>query len=444
MTTSRLTVCDVHGIPRGKLVPARNAATLLRKGMGAFTGMLNVNPRSLELYSLNNLDSLKYLEKGGNLIMHPDLRTFRNISWGGNAERRVAEVLCQLRNTQGQTIPFCPRSMALRQLERLERQGFTIMSGMELEFMLLDKNTHSPVYEGADFYSNLTLSERMDLLCGLETDLRRAGVNINDIHVEPACGQFEINYEPTWGILGADWPFIIRGELKESASKVGLSANFMGRPFAKDEMNRNHCGNGAHFNHSLWNLAGSKNMFRDESKPDKVSDLARHWIAGLIKHVNAMTALLCPTVNCYRRMHGPWAPSIPSWGVDDRYSTFRMKNFGKTSTYIENRIPSGLVNPYLALAVNIAAGLDGVLNQLTVPAQRNGVELSSMPSTLEESLQALEQDKVLREALGEDFVTWFCALKREGEIKMLPKSDMTKEDDSQAFADEMEMYGRYC
>ena len=152
--------------------------------------------------------------------------------------------------------------------------------------------------------SNVTLRnspDHMSFMTSLEQGLHRAGININDIHVEPAQGQFEINYEPTWGILGADWPFIIRGALKDCAAKAGLTANFMGRPFPKDQTTQEHCGNGTHFNHSLWNLSGSRNLFRDEGRPDNVSDLCRHWVAGLIKHVNAMTALLCPTVNCYRK-----------------------------------------------------------------------------------------------------------------------------------------------
>ena len=212
--------------------------------------------------------------------------------------------------------------------------------------MLLDLKTSAPVYSGFDFYSNLTLSGHMEFFSRLEKGLSKAGININDIHTEPAQGQFEINYEPPWGILGADWPFMIRQALKESALKEGLLANFMGRPWSKDGDMRDHCGNGAHFNHSIWDLEGSRNLFRDEKKPDKVSNLALHWVAGLVKNMDAMTALLCPTVNCYRRIEGPWGPNLSTWGVDDRLSTIRVKNFGKTSTYIENRLPSGLVNPY--------------------------------------------------------------------------------------------------
>jgi glutamine synthetase len=223
----------------------------------------------------------------------------------------------------------------------------------------------------------------------------------------------------------------------------------MGRTWPKDSVTRDHCGNGAHFNCSIWDAAGSTNLFVDTSKDDGVSDFLRHWVAGLLKNADAITALLNPTVNCYRRLHGPWAPSHAAWGIDDRYATFRVKNFGGGSssalTWLENRLPSGLANPYLALAANIAAGLDGVLNKLELPTAASGGGHEKGPrilSDLEESLKALEASTVMRAALGDEFVDYFCCLKREGDIKQLPKSDIAIEDDVEAFKEEVELYGR--
>jgi glutamine synthetase len=130
--------------------------------------------------------------------------------------------------------------------------------------------------------------------------------------------------------------------------------------------------------------------------------------------------------------------------VDDRFTTLRVKNYGPSAAYIENRVPSGVVNPYLALAANIAAGLDGVLNRLEPPAQgRDSPEAGLMLSTLEDSLKALESSTVMREALGSDFVDHYCCLKREGEIKQLPQSDMRVDNNVAAFSDELAMYGRF-
>jgi glutamine synthetase len=217
----------------------------------------------------------------------------------------------------------------------------------------------------------------------------------------------------------------------------------MARPWPKDAVTRDMCGNGAHFNCSVWDATGATNLFADPTKDDGVSDFARHWVAGLLKHADALTALLCPTVNCYRRLQGPWAPSLAGWGFDDRHATFRIKkSYENDDIYVENRLPSGLANPYISLAANIAAGLDGVLNKLELPpAVNGGASGPRILSDLEAALQALEGSTAMREALGEDFVEYYCCLKREGDIKFLPKSDIRVEDDSEAFKEEVEMYG---
>jgi glutamine synthetase len=217
----------------------------------------------------------------------------------------------------------------------------------------------------------------------------------------------------------------------------------MARPWPKDAVTRDMCGNGAHFNCSVWDADGRTNLFADPTKADGVSDFARHWVAGLMRHADALTALLCPTVNCYRRLRGPWAPSRAGWGFDDRHATFRIKkNYDTDDIFVENRLPSGLANPYIALAANIAAGLDGVLNQLELPPPAaDGDGGPRILANLEEALQALEGSAAMREAFGADFVEYYCCLKREGDIKFLPRSDIRVEDDAAAFKEEVEMYG---
>jgi len=148
-------------------------------------------------------------------------------------------------------------------------------------------------------------------------------------------------------------------------------------------------------------------LFSDPTRADGVSDFARHWVAGLLKNADAMTALLCPTVNCYRRLQGPWAPTHAAWGLDDRLATFRVKkSFENDDIYVENRMPSGLVNPYLSLAVNIAAGLDGVLNKLEPPPAGLRAGGPRILGDLEEALKALEASQVMKETLGEEFVAY--------------------------------------
>ena len=131
-------------------------------------------------------------------------------------------------------------------------------------------------------------------------------------------GQFEVNYDPVWGLQGGDWPFLIREAIKETAQAHNWTANFMGRPRAQFNATDARFFNGSHFNCSVWDATGSRNLFYDAAAPDNVSAFARHWVAGLMKNMEAMTAILCPTVNCYRRMHRERTPSVNSWGVDNR------------------------------------------------------------------------------------------------------------------------------
>jgi len=434
----RIVMCDIHGISRGKLLPARNAIKFLRKGMGAFVGLDYINPRAIELQEIKDSTKIEVIKSGGNLVFDPVLDSFRSAPWAGHDKYKVAEVISEMRWTDQSPDITCPRFIARKQLNRLTEMGYSLLSGIEMEVKIFNAKDNTPIFPGEDFYSTLLISEHMELFARTEKRLKEGGVNLEDVHVEPSPGQFEINYQPVWGILGGDWPFLIREALKETALEFDYIANFMGMPTP------NEGGTGAHFNHSVWDKNGKKNIFYDPTKKDNVSDFARHWTAGLLKNMNAITAFFCPTVNCYRRMHAVWGPSVEAWGIDDRYSSFRIKNFGPTSTYVENRTPSGLANPYLVMAAVIAAGLDGVESKAELPPQRKDAPTREVINNLEEALQALEASSVMKKALGEDFIEWFCMIKRSGEIKKLVNSNMKDNNNPQAYKDENELYAKFC
>ena len=187
-------------------------------------------------------------------------------------------------------------------------------------------------------------------------------------------------------------------------------------------------GNGHHYSHSLWFSAASnveeneavKNAFYDPNAENCLSTVARHWLAGLIRHAPALTALCSPTVNCYRRLHVPWSPDFSDWGLDDRMAAFRVKAGHREATYIENRIPGGSSNPYLVLAATVAAGIDGIVNKLECPAPKSDSSVfAKLPESLPEALEALENDDVMRKSLGEEFIRWFAEAKRESEISKI-------------------------
>ena len=264
----------------------------------------------------------------------------------------------------------------------------------------------------------------------------KSGVDVESLIVEHGSGQLELGLKPLWGIDSAEAMFLLKEAVKEMAQQRGWTATFMTVPFPDSSSSA------IHLNHSIWtsqDSAEAGNAFYDSKSPTGLSDFCRHWIAGLIKHAKAMTAICCPTVNCYRRLHNLISPVLPhkaDWGMDDRMAIFRAKSYSPSGTYVENRLPSGSSNPYLALACTVAAGLDGVINQLECPPPRQGgykerlkqlednksrgvVEKQNddLPYSLEEALECLKNDEVIKGALGEEFVRWFVQGKRNLEIK---------------------------
>ena len=350
----------------------------------------------------------------GNLDLRPDLLTLHQVPWAGFGKYRVGEVLGDLFFEDGTAVDYNPRYSAQKQLDRLDKMGFQFLSSYEFEFILEDSKTMTPVFDGSYVLSNLLVGQNEQFLYQVDQDMLKAGVNVEMMETESSSGQFEINMVPVYGIGGADKAFILKQGIKEIAHHHGLHASFMAKPYL------NECGNGAHYNISLWNKADGTNAFFDKEGEHQLSDIARHWLGGMLKHGAALSAFMSPTVNCYRRLHGPWSPSVISWDIDNRHASIRLKNACPKSTYMEHRVPSGSCNPYLVLASTVAAGLDGLINKIEPPAP--GIEGPLLPKTLSSALKHLEDDKILVEALGQDLVGWFTTMKRCVDVELLKDS----------------------
>ena len=317
-----------------------------------------------------------------------------------------------------------PRALARRQLARLDDMGYSLLSAFETELMLIYTDSQKPVFPTADYCCTLSFSPLEEFFMEFDQQLQEAGVDIETIHAEHSAGQFETVLRPCYGVASADQTFTLKHAMKEVVAERGISANYMAKPFPGES------GNGTHFNFSLWDKRSGNNVFFGKDKEDGLSDVARWWIGGLVKHSSALCALFNPTVNCYRRLHEPWAPDYNDWNIDDRMAAYRIKNYSPTATYFENRMPSALSNPYIVLAATVAAGLDGINNRIEPPAKgREGSQ--RLPDTLGEALDALQQDTDLREGLGLEFVDWFMGSKREIDLKVLkasePKSDAVEQ-----------------
>ncbi|XP_005110298.2 glutamine synthetase [Aplysia californica] len=430
------TACDVNGSPRGHFVMKNALASLLEEGLEVpfTTGVLGFKsevPTSVERYRGSSPASR----------LVPDVSTFKPISWMCQDGRKIGHVLCDLYTGNGTPDPHSPRQLALRQLARLRELGFSIMSAHETEYFVYHRGTLEPLGgQVKDVCNHLHMMGEQKMLYQQMTDLIASGVPIETFMKEYGPGQIEFSMEPQYGIKMADVTHRLRYLAKSVCKRSGFEPSFMTRPQSE------FVSSGYHFNHSLWTLDG-RNAFYDPEGDHTCSDVIRHWIAGLIKHGDALTCLYSPTVNCYERLHGFFAPTDNVWNYDDRNARLRVKTKAK-NVHIEERTPSSACNPYLVLAGLLAAGMDGLVNKLECPPNREfrpflkgdqkSVPINPLPKSLEESLEALREDEELKTALGEEFVEEYTALIQECQLDKL--SNATPLGTSERFEAQRDLY----
>nr|KAG5700801.1 hypothetical protein BaRGS_035004 [Batillaria attramentaria] len=249
---------------------------------------------------------------------------------------------------------------AERQLERLGKLGLKMKSAFEMEFVVFDSKTMEPLGGRVTPYACFDIMDRnLEFYTDLYKELADSGLAMEYLFPENEPGQFEVTMKPLFGLSSADDAFLFRYGARAFSSRRGCTTTFMGRPFHDFDSS------GLHLNHSLW-TEDDQDVFFDDSDAQKLSGTARHWIAGLLEHAPAITALSCPTFNCYHRLYNGCAPSKIYWNLDDRLCTIRVTT-SRTGAFLENRLPSSACNPYLALAATIEAGLDGVERKLLCP-----------------------------------------------------------------------------
>ncbi len=376
-------------------------------------------------------------ENLGNVSLVPQPESLVHLPWVGEAPRySEAQVLCETR-WLGSGLPQtqCPRYMAREQLRRLADLGYTLYSGFEAELMLLSAENNNSVFEKhKNFCYDITWSRVKDAVFAVDQALQRMGVVCQAHQLEYGTAQLESALAPSQGIKAADDLFHLRNTWKTLLPQLrpGTEVTFMTRPFP-DEI-----GNGLHFGQSLRSCGNDENVTHDKNDPDKLSPLTRHWLAGLIKHAGAIVALTSPTYNCYRRLAQPWTPDKADWGVQNRTAAFRLCNSTPQSTYVECRLPGGSANPYLAMAVTVAAGIDGIVNSMSCPIQKDP-DATNLPLSMPDALAALEEDQVIVNALGVEFVTWFKYIKQR-ELEILGGQHDIRKDVAEMGEKEFDLY----
>jgi len=355
------------------------------------------------------------------MVLIPDLDTFAVFPWETD-HGKVGRLICDVANPDGEPFAGCPRTLLKMQVARAEAMGFSVMAGPEAEFFLFQvDDSGDPVTRTHDRGSYFDLSPvdrgeeaRRDITMVLES----MGYEVEAAHHEVAPGQHEIDFRYEDAVTTADNIVTFRFVVKKVALAYGLHATFMPKPLSDV------AGSGMHMNMSLLTLDG-ENAFNDPSGRNGLSQIARGFIAGLLSHARAFVAVTNPLVNSYKRLvPGYEAPVNVAWSEKNRSPLIRVPAKKGSETRCEVRVPDPSCNPYLALTVLLAAGLDGIENGMDCgePVNRNIFQMSlrekrrkkvyQLPSNLFEALNLLEKDDVLKDAMGDHIYRHFMFNKR--------------------------------
>jgi glutamine synthetase len=399
----RFELPDMHGTSRSKLIPIDHAARYADEGLNMYGGTVVLDSRSDVVSGTLYNEEIAYADQR----LKPDPTTAAVIPWAESTGRMI----CDAYWDDGRPLAAAPRQVFRRVLDRCHELGYEPLIGLEPEFYLLDAETRQPLFEGYHIF-NTVRNTWVPLIERIVGELRQFGIDIITANCEYAGSQWEIVFGPSSGMAGPDVGFSFKNATKELAHQEGLIATFMSKPF--DES----AGCGAHNHIGLRDLESGENTMSDPGHEWGLSAVGRSFIAGQLRHARSIYTLLAPTVNCMkRRRTHTFSPTNVSWGLEDRSAFVRVKGGSAASKHVENRAPTGLSNPYLACAGLLGAGLLGIVDGLELeppaaPPAEEDVSKPPLPTTVHESLEALESDQAIVDLLGDEFVRAYGAMRR--------------------------------
>ena len=386
---------------------AKNVAITASQIQKAVNNQISIDGSSIEGFTRIH-ESDQYL--------YPDLDTFTILSWY-EQQGKVARLLCDVCNPDGTPFIGDPRGALKRVLRKAADLGYTFNVGPECEFFLFemdkDGKPTTKTNDEAGYFDLGPIDHGDHTRREICLNLEQMGVAVEASHHEVAAGQHEIDLQYTDALRAADNIMTFKLAVKTLAQKNGLHATFMPKPVSGA------AGSGMHVNMSLFR--DGKNAFYDGADPRHLSPLAYQFIAGLLGHVRGCCAVTNPLVNSYKRLvPGYEAPCHLAWSTGNRSALVRIPTPRGNSTRVELRSPDPACNPYLALAACLAAGLDGIEQQMTPPAPLTGnlyevgdaSGIQRLPGSLEEAVRALEADSVITDALGAHVTEQYLAGKR--------------------------------
>jgi glutamine synthetase len=353
------------------------------------------------------------------MYLRPDLETFRVLPWAGTPP--TARLICWAHTPDGEAYPGDPRGALQRATERARALGYDYRCGPEVEFFLLrrgEDGSVQPLPHDRGGYFDFSTDQSVTVRQAMVSALQALGIEVNTAHHEVAAGQHEIDFSQSAALKSADDIVTFRYALKAVAQQAGLLASFMPKPFIG--LN----GNGMHVHQSLQSFDGA-NAFVDARDEYGLSDLAKHFIAGQLHHAAGMCVVLSPLVNSYKRLvRGFEAPVVVSWARTNRGALIRVPHVTRAqTTRVELRSPDPSCNPYLAYAVMLRCGLDGIERRLPLPPpveeslygfddvelERRNVGL--LPDSLKDAVDAFQRDEVVLDTLGDHLAERFVEAK---------------------------------
>ncbi|MFI9471349.1 glutamine synthetase family protein [Streptomyces sp. NPDC052492] len=404
---------DMQGRLQGKRFAARFFLDeVLRHGTEGCNYLLAVDAdmNTVDGYAMSSWDT-----GYGDFAMYPDLDTLRRVPWNEG----TAMVVADLAWADGSPVTAAPRQILRRQLDRLAALGYTARAGTELEFIVF-KDTYEQAWDSG--YRGLTPANQYNvdysvlgtgriepLLRRIRNEMAGAGLTVESAKGECNPGQHEIAFRYDEALVTCDQHAIYKTGAKEIAAQEGVSLTFMAKYNERE-------GNSCHIHLSLADLGGASAMPDSPEDPDSMSEVMRHFLAGQLAALREFSLLYAPHINSYKRFQpGSFAPTAVAWGHDNRTCALRVVGHGRSLRF-ENRLPGGDVNPYLAVAGMVAAGLHGIEQRLELPEPCAGnaytAGFDQVPTTLREAAELWEHSEIAQAAFGEEVVAHYRNMAR--------------------------------
>lgn len=418
---------DIDGVLRGKYISPEKFLSAAQEGFG-FCDVVFGWDSTDALYDRSEFTG--WHTGYPDALARIDIETFRVVPW----EPDTAFFIADLQNADGTPLLLSPRQLLQHVIARAERLGLWPVVSVEYEYFLFEETAHSvrekgyrgmrPLSPGMFGYSVLRASTHANLVHQIIDQMRAYGVEIEGIHTETGPGVYETAIRYDGALQAADKAALFKTGVKEIAARSGRIATFMAK------WNPDLPGCSGHVHQSLWERDGARNLFHDGAGDGGFSELGRHYIGGQMALMPEVMAMVCPTVNSFKRtVPGTWAPTGVTWGVENRTTALRaIPGRSPKTTRVEYRLAGADANPYLAIAAGLASGLYGVERRMEPPPALAGdayvasdERARPLPRSLEEAVEVFRSSRAAREMFGDAFVDHF-SMTREWEVRQFRKA----------------------